>query len=224
MSELATKEIPAPVKVLGAELRGNMRRARIIETARRLFFENGYQGTSMSMISAQLGGSKSTLYAYYRSKKELFRAIIQSQCEEMTGHLRVDLRADGELKKVLLGLANWLIDMLLRESTMLTLLLVASESRQAPELAKIFDSAGPAITKLQLTNILTDAAALRELSIPDANIAANHFVALCKGELWFYRLLNLKDPPKPDEIAIHAEQVVTMFMSAYRTKNPEQCA
>ncbi len=208
-------DVPVP-----SEARGDARRARIIEIARTLFFENGYQGTSMSMIAARLGGSKSTLYAYYRSKEDLFRAIVQTQCNEMLDLLRFELREDADVQLVLLELARGFSQMIMRESTTRIFLMVAAECRQTPELAEIFNSTGPAVGKAQLAEYLAAIAKHNKLQIPDPEIACEHFVTLCKGELWFNRLLNLSPPPTPEQINAHAEQVVQVFMAAYAQKAP----
>ena len=201
-----------------AEARGDARRARIIEIARTLFFENGYQGTSMSMIAARLGGSKSTLYAYYRSKEELFRAIVQTQCDEMMDFLQDAPSDAADVHVVLFELARGFTQMLMRENIIRTFLMVAAECRQSPELAEIFNSAGPAVGKSQMSDYLAAIAKQGKLQIPDPMIACEHFAALCKGELWFNRLLNLSAPPTPDQIDAHAEQIVAIFMAAYGHK------
>src|SRR6188768_1534105 len=59
------------------------RRERIVQVARTVFYEVGYAGASMSMISTRLGGSKATLYAYFNSKEDLFEAIIREQCGQL---------------------------------------------------------------------------------------------------------------------------------------------
>ncbi len=204
-----------------AEARGDARRARIIETARTLFFENGYQGTSMSMIAARLGGSKSTLYAYYRSKEELFRAIVQAQCDDMMDFLQVEPSGEADVYLVLLELARGFTQMLMRENIIRTFLMVAAECRQTPELAEIFNSAGPAVGKAQMSDYLAAIANQGKLQIPDPMVACEHFAALCKGELWFDRLLNLSAPPTQEQINAHAEQVVAVFMAAYGHKAPK---
>ena len=51
-----------------------------MSVAREVFFEHGYSATSMSAIAARLGGSKGTLYNYFRSKEELFEAQLRDVC------------------------------------------------------------------------------------------------------------------------------------------------
>ena len=52
------------------------KREAIIATAAEVFREVGYERASMAMISARVGGSKATLYSYFKSKEELFAAAL----------------------------------------------------------------------------------------------------------------------------------------------------
>jgi AcrR family transcriptional regulator len=47
------------------------------ETALRLFLENGYEATSMDAVASAAGTTKATLYARYRSKEGIFRAVLE---------------------------------------------------------------------------------------------------------------------------------------------------
>ncbi|MBS8263775.1 TetR/AcrR family transcriptional regulator [Mesobacillus boroniphilus] len=50
---------------------------RINQEALILFAEKGYYGTSLSMIANAVGIRKSSIYAHYNSKDELFIAVVQ---------------------------------------------------------------------------------------------------------------------------------------------------
>src|ERR1035437_7744928 len=56
------------------------RRENILKVAREVFFEQGFAAASMSTIAARLGGSKGTLYNYFKSKEELFAAYVRDEC------------------------------------------------------------------------------------------------------------------------------------------------
>ncbi len=61
--------------------RSDAKRRAIIDVARAAFLAEGYAATSMSEIAAKLGGSKGTLYNYFRSKEELFEAFMAETCQ-----------------------------------------------------------------------------------------------------------------------------------------------
>lgn len=54
-----------------------VRKARIIEVAEKLFFEKGLHQVTMDEIARKLRYSKATLYSYFNSKDELFFEICQ---------------------------------------------------------------------------------------------------------------------------------------------------
>ncbi|MFY0108264.1 TetR/AcrR family transcriptional regulator, partial [Acinetobacter baumannii] len=69
------------------EARKQDRRQAILDAARTSFFEQGYDGTSMSGLLATLGGSKATLWSYFRSKEELFAAVLDEATAAHRGSL-----------------------------------------------------------------------------------------------------------------------------------------
>jgi AcrR family transcriptional regulator len=55
----------------------------ILDAARELFFAQGYARTSMAMVVRVAGVSKTTLYARYADKVDLFRATVASAIEQI---------------------------------------------------------------------------------------------------------------------------------------------
>jgi AcrR family transcriptional regulator len=62
-------------------------RARIVAGARRHFFAHGFRGVTMDDLAAELGMSKKTLYAHFRSKPALVEAVILDKA----AHLETEL-------------------------------------------------------------------------------------------------------------------------------------
>src|SRR6201996_5918804 len=58
----------------------DQRRELILDVAQEVFLEEGFANASMSVIAARLGGSKGTLYNYFKSKDELFNAYVERRC------------------------------------------------------------------------------------------------------------------------------------------------
>lgn len=52
-------------------------RERILLASLRLFARDGYEGVSVSDISGALGMTKGALYRHYRSKRDIFDAIVR---------------------------------------------------------------------------------------------------------------------------------------------------
>jgi len=63
-------------------------RDRIIEVARQVFSRKGVDKTTMNDIAAAAKKSRRTIYTYFRTKKEIYRALIETECEEIVTQLR----------------------------------------------------------------------------------------------------------------------------------------
>lgn len=59
-----------------------IRKKQILETAMRLFYERGYDSTSLEDIAGELHVVKSLCYRYYDSKQTLFDAVLGEYTEE----------------------------------------------------------------------------------------------------------------------------------------------
>ena len=56
----------------------------------------GFAATSMSAIATRLGGSKGTLYNYFKSKEELFGAVVSRECAGLAASLFENVPPDGK--------------------------------------------------------------------------------------------------------------------------------
>jgi TetR/AcrR family transcriptional regulator len=65
----------------------------ILDAAVRLFSRHGFDGVSMRTIAHEAGVSKSNIYHHFRSKEDLYLAIMQSSAARLTE--LVDTLAEG---------------------------------------------------------------------------------------------------------------------------------
>lgn len=197
----------------------DQRRDRILQTARDVFFEEGYGAATMSMIAARLGGSKATLYAYFKNKEDLFEEIIRDQCSVIQSTLGMaDQGADVRTTLTALGLE--LVTALNSDWTVRTLQLVIEEGVRNPELARRFDQAGPRLGAEGIAAYLAVAHERGEICAPDPLRAAHVLASLLKGELHFRRMLGLEPEPTAEAIAEQVETAVNVFLAAYAPKQP----
>src|ERR1700756_4256700 len=133
---------------LAREARREDRRDAILDVARECFVAEGYGATSMSTIAARLGGSKGTLYNYFKSKEELFEAYIRDSCARIGGPVfELPEAGDGadiaEVERTLTELGERFLQFLLSDVALRTFQLVTAEAHRSPGLAEIFYEAGP---------------------------------------------------------------------------------
>jgi len=76
---------------------GNIKtRNKLIDVARQLFAKNGLDDTTMNDIAIASGRGRRTLYTYFKSKEEVFEAVVENEMEHMSNRLR--LIADKDLE------------------------------------------------------------------------------------------------------------------------------
>lgn len=74
--EAAAGDVPPKTPELRAEVQ-EFKRRRILEEARELFFEQGYEATTLDAIAESLNVTKPFLYSYFRNKSEILNAICE---------------------------------------------------------------------------------------------------------------------------------------------------
>jgi len=85
-------------------VRTEEKRQQIVLMAAELFAELGYERTSMSAIAARVGGSKATLYGYFPSKEDLFRAVLDRDVNAEADRLMQEFLAERDLRGGLIRL------------------------------------------------------------------------------------------------------------------------
>ncbi len=68
-------------------MRTSSKRDTIVETAFRLFKENGFYATGVDLIMREAGVSKRTLYKYFPTKNELIVAVLQHYRDSYRRHM-----------------------------------------------------------------------------------------------------------------------------------------
>lgn len=57
---------------------------KILQSAREFFAKSGYEETSMAAIAESVGIKKPSLYAHYKSKEAIFKAVMEQEFIEYT--------------------------------------------------------------------------------------------------------------------------------------------
>jgi len=84
-------------------------RRRILETARDLFYRNGYRATGINEIIKKSGVAKATFYAHFPSKEDLAFAYVESMNREELRVIEEGLRKFPGPYEKLIGLIEFLI-------------------------------------------------------------------------------------------------------------------
>ena len=188
----------------------------ILDVARECFLAEGYGATSMSTIAARLGGSKGTLYNYFKSKEELFDAFMRRSCAHLAEEL-FDSPEDESLgvRDRLLGLARRFLTLFLAPQRIAVHRLVIGESERFPELGRMFYAAGPSVVTGRTADLLADLMDRGLLRRGDPTTVAHQFKDLAISGVYLLRLWGVIGDPTPAEIAAQAETAVDTFLRAY---------
>jgi TetR/AcrR family transcriptional regulator, mexJK operon transcriptional repressor len=199
-----------------AGVRGReIKRRRILEVARRLFLERGFDGTTTDAITGQSHVSKETLYRWYRGKEELLVAVMREMTFEQV--LAPDsfplpqVRTREDLEASLVRLAGDALDRLMEPDYLALCRLAFAESGRRPELVELFRRSVPEAGARVLTAFLA-AARERGLLRPDLDVTVA--ARLLVGPLLTWALTDglmaVEAPVRPPREAL--VEVVRLFL------------
>ena len=93
---------PQPHALAQRQERGAETRSAILAAAEHIFADGGLEGARMDAIAAEAGVNKALLYYYFRSKEELYAAILESHLREFRRRALAILTADRPARSTLL--------------------------------------------------------------------------------------------------------------------------
>ena len=194
--------------------RGRVRLTKILNAATDLFLEVGYEQTSIDAILLRSGGSKSTLYAYFPTKQDLFRSVIDSVVDNSDLGAALDISANARFVLTEFAVSRQRVVLSPRHRAVLGL--VIAERDRFPDLAQIYWERGPQRSGRHLITYLEALRNREILAIDDAEEAAEFFIGMI-FQHWLRQLYYVNRPPPSEEIIrARAQRVVARFWAAYR--------
>lgn len=192
-----------------------LKRAAILLAARELFLADGFDRTSVDAIAASAVVSKRTVYDYFGDKQTLLLAVVTNVGEALVhaiGQAITDhLVGATDLEEALVAFSSVVAYSTLGSPDYVAFTrLVAMESAQLPEFGGPMGSGEP---EDMLAEQFQEFERRGLLSVPDARIAADHFVALA-----FSALFNNARPgaqPESEHMSHMIREGVRAFLRAY---------
>ncbi|WP_326984423.1 TetR/AcrR family transcriptional regulator [Chryseobacterium sp. MYb264] len=84
---------------------------RIVETATRLFYHQGFNSTGINQIIAEAGIAIGSLYKHFQSKEDLLCYYLQQQETEFFSNLNEYLKNEKNASKKILKMIDYRIDL-----------------------------------------------------------------------------------------------------------------
>ena len=192
---------------------------RILDAARRVFLENGFGLSTTDMIQREAGVSKSTMYAHFATKDELFAAVITSECEGFMQGLVAEPLTDLSARETLRQIGIRFLDLILEPSRLAFFRIVIAEAPRFPQLGRIFYASGPKRLQARLVQVFEEAQERGELSVAEPSMAAEQFLEMLRGDMHLRCLLGLADKPEAAQVRRRVDEAVGTFLRAYGRAN-----
>lgn len=195
------------------------KRQAILDTAYRLFLTQGFDRTSVSQITAEVGGSKATIYSHFHSKEELFvecmTAALQDFITGKTAQAIAQLDASGtDPGTMLKEFGTHFLNFVCSPDMVATRRLMIAEAGHSA-VGKLFNTKLNAL-RAHLEAFLSQLMAARVLRRDDPELAAEQLRSLLEAGIVEPLLLHARDDsPDEKEIALAADKAVAAFLRAY---------
>lgn len=171
-------------------------RDRLLDSALRLFLEQGYGNLSMETIAREARVSLRTIYSQFGGKAGLFGALIRRCSDQFIG----SLADDAELEAALFGFARQFLFQITRPDVLRMRAILIGESPRFPDLATQFYEQGPRRTLGLLADFFRRHQQAGHIAEVDPDFLADQFISAVRGER--LQRLQLGLEPTPDEAAI----------------------
>lgn len=192
--------------------------ALILDTARQMFLERGYDATSLDDVAAASGVSKTTVYNNFEDKETLFRAVVLSvteRAEQIISELGATLGGGDPIAGRLTAVARVLAYGVLNPAVVQLRRLAISEALRFPDIVTAYWDRAPARTLTMLTESFAQMAAQGELDTGDPAAAAALFAYAVLGPHQDQALLQPNRQLARSDLDEHVDHVVAAFLRAY---------
>jgi AcrR family transcriptional regulator len=208
-------ENSSPLRLVGEA--DSAKRRQIIEGARKVFMDLGFDGASMGEIARAAGVSKGTLYVYFVDKSRLFEAIVEEESLEQ-GKLTFNFDPERDVTTTLMEFGQAYIQLLCRPGGGSAIRTVMAIAERMPEVGRNFYNNVIAVTTARLTAYLEARARLGDLAIDDVPLAATQFTQMCQASLFQPFIFQAAPAPSPERIRHVIASATRTFLAAYGKK------
>ena len=205
----------AALSLVGDE--DSSKRRQILDGARKLFLDLGFDGASMGEIARAAGVSKGTLYVYFADKNRLFEAIVEQESLEQ-GKLAFNFDPARDVATTLMDFGQAYIQLLCRPGGGSAMRTVMAIAERMPEVGRRFYENVVAMKIRRLADYLDAHVAAGDLAIADCGLAATQFMQMCQATLFQPFIFQAAPAPSAERIRRVVKSATRMFLAAYRVK------
>ena len=192
------------------------KREAILEAAKSLFLSLGYANTSMDAVAAAAGVSKLTVYSHFTDKQTLFCSAVMATCQIQLPDLLFEYPEGVPVEDVLLNIARGFQALISSDEAVKLSRLIMAQGSLDPSFGEYFYEAGPKRVLAGMEGLLREIDARGLLRIDNPLSAAEHFFCLIKGAPDYRLLLGCAGPLEGQAAEAHVQEVVGVFLRAFR--------
>jgi AcrR family transcriptional regulator len=190
------------------------RRRAILQAARGLFLDKGFDGVSMTAVSACLGGSKGTLYGYFESKEELFIAVMLEVSREIADSNHALIRDVSDLRGKLLVAGQQYLRSVLSPNLLAARRLATSEAGRS-KVGRDFYEMEARVGWFPLREMLAGQMQTGAMREADPWLATLQFRALLWAGTAEEALFGAIEPPSERDVELAVSRAVDAFLEIY---------
>ncbi len=196
----------------------NSKRRQIIDGARKVFMDLGFDGASMGEIARAAGVSKGTLYVYFADKNRLFEAIVDhvSLQERMKAAFNLDPSRD--VTTTLREFGETYLRLLCRPEGGSAIRTVMAIAERMPDVGRRYYEHVLQSTIKRLAAYLDTHVKCNDLAIDDCELAASQFMMACQATVFLPFLFEAAPAPAPERIEQVVDSATHLFLAAYQAK------
>ena len=206
---------PNPLHLVTEE--DSSKRRQILDGARKVFMDLGFDGASMNEIARSAGVSKGTLYVYFADKNRLFEAIVGEEAFNQ-GNVAFNFDPARDAETTLRDFGQAYILLVCRPGGGSSIRTVMAIAERMPEVGRRFYEDVLEKTINRLADYLRVHVASGDLAIEDCQLAASQFMEVCKATLFLPFVFQAAPAPSAERIAQVVDSATQMFLAAYRAK------
>jgi AcrR family transcriptional regulator len=198
--------------VMKCQSRGVARRQAMIEAARTLFLEKGFEQTSVSDIVERSKGSRSTLYKQFGNKEGLLRAMVEGLTTRLWVEINWHEALPEALEEFLIGLGVRFATITLSAESLAVYRIVVAEGHRVPEIARLFFESGPRVFQERLTEVFQKGQADGRFRPGPPELMARAFGGSVLGDLHIRRVLGLLPHLSDEHITNFVRSMIQPFL------------
>lgn len=193
------------------------KRRQILDGARKVFMDLGFDGASMNEIARAAGVSKGTLYVYFADKSRLFEAIVEDEALEK-GKITYNLDPGRDVETTLREFGRTYIGAMCRPGGGSSIRTVMAIAERMPDVGRQFYENVLAKTINSLAAYLQAHVGPDDLAIEDCQLAAAQFMQMCQATLFLPFVFQAEPAPSAERIARVVDSATRLFLQTYRAK------